>query len=71
MRESSTAPALVRKDTRQMFQWRIRNLPYPKEVYSVTAEDGHLVIRTTVKKYFKKLTIPELDLLKLPLEQSR
>lgn len=42
----------MRKDTVSSFQWRIRNLPYPKEVYSVSMEKDQrcCVIRTTNKK---------------------
>jgi len=40
-------------------QWRVRNLPYPKEVYeiSVDQEKNQVVIRTTNKKYFKVKTL--------------
>lgn len=43
-------------------EWRIRNLPYPIETYSVTAsgDDCTITVRTTNKKYFKKIHIPEL-----------
>lgn len=43
-------------------EWRIRNLPYPLETYSVTADKDNksLIVRTTNKKYYKKLNIPEL-----------
>lgn len=42
----------MRKDTLSSFQWRIRNLPYPEEVYSVSVEKEQrcCVIRTTNKK---------------------
>ncbi|NWS09596.1 DPCD protein, partial [Motacilla alba] len=50
--ESSSNPIFMRKDTLSSFQWRIRNLPYPKEVYSVSVEEEQrcCVIRTTNKK---------------------
>ena len=32
---SSQNPIFLRKDTESRFEWRIRNLPYPKETYSV------------------------------------
>ncbi|CAJ0964326.1 unnamed protein product [Ranitomeya imitator] len=43
----------MRKDTKSSFQWRIRNLPYPKEVYSVTVDrkERCCIVRTTNKKY--------------------
>lgn len=42
-------------------------------MYSVTvdAEDGCLVIRTTNKKYFKRLPVPELERANLKPEQER
>ena len=42
----------MRKDTKNSFQWRIRNLPYPKDVYSVTADCDNrvIIIRTSNKK---------------------
>lgn len=85
MKESSAMPVLLRKDTREAIQFRIRNLDYPSDVFSVTVEQGGnscadeqqqqqqpmaIVVRTSNKKYFKKLQIPELARAKLPLEQS-
>ena len=45
-------PLLSRKDTKAAFQWRIRNLPYPADVYSVTCDQAarSVVVRTTNKK---------------------
>ena len=45
-------PALSRKDTRDTFQWRVRNLPYPPETYSVTLDPKprQILIRTANKK---------------------
>lgn len=47
-------------------------MPYPIETYSVSAnnEERCIIIRTTNKKYFKRLQVPELDRLNLPLEQA-
>ncbi|XP_068255316.1 protein DPCD isoform X1 [Nyctibius grandis] len=65
-------PVFTRKDTLSSFQWRIRNLPYPKEVYSVSVEKEQrcCVIRTTNKKYYKKFSIPDLDRYQLPLDAA-
>uniref|UniRef100_A0A8B9BT98 Protein DPCD n=1 Tax=Anser brachyrhynchus TaxID=132585 RepID=A0A8B9BT98_9AVES len=51
IKESSSNPVFMRKDTLTSFQWRIRNLPYPKEVYSVSVEKEQrcCVVRTTNK----------------------
>ena len=45
-------PICIRADTRQSFEWRIRNLPYSIETYDVTVDrDGRaIVVRTTNKK---------------------
>nr|XP_056705491.1 protein DPCD [Euleptes europaea] len=70
IKESSTNPVFMRKDTKNSFQWRIRNLPYPKDVYSVSVEKDQrcCVIHTTNKKYYKKFSIPDLDRFQLPLD---
>ncbi|KAJ8025394.1 Protein DPCD [Holothuria leucospilota] len=72
LRESSSNPIFVRKDTKECFQWRIRNLPYPVSTYSVTADNDArcCIVRTTNKKYYKRFSIPDLDRAQLPLEQS-
>lgn len=65
-------PFVSRRITRTNLEWRIRNLPYPIETYSVTADQDSrcLVVRTSNKKYFKKLTIPDLERLNLLPEQE-
>ncbi|KAM5244523.1 protein DPCD isoform 3-T3 [Hipposideros larvatus] len=65
-------PIFMRKDTKMSFQWRIRNLPYPQDVYSVCADQKErcVVVRTTNKKYYKKFSIPDLDRYQLPLDDS-
>uniref|UniRef100_A0A8C5SZ82 Protein DPCD n=1 Tax=Laticauda laticaudata TaxID=8630 RepID=A0A8C5SZ82_LATLA len=72
IKESNTNPVFMRKDTKSSFQWRIRNLPYPKDVYSVSIEkDQHCcVVHTTNKKYYKEFTIPDLDRFQLPLDST-
>lgn len=42
-----------RNDTATMFQWRIRNLPYPVNNYSVTVDDDSagITVKTVNKKY--------------------
>ncbi|XP_031552858.1 protein DPCD-like [Actinia tenebrosa] len=70
--ESVTNPIATRKDTTKAFQWRIRNLPYPLDVYNITIneEKTAVVVRTTNKKYYKKFSIPDMERAKLPLEQK-
>lgn len=53
-------------------EWRIRNLSYPKDVFSVTAEDdGTITVRTSNKKYFKKIKVPDLERIGLKPESDR
>ncbi|XP_078079158.1 protein DPCD isoform X2 [Mustelus asterias] len=72
IQESSSNPIFTRKDTKTSFQWRIRNLPYPKKVYSVSIEPDQrcCIVRTSNKKYYKKFNIPDMDRCRLPLDSS-
>ncbi|XP_060082437.1 protein DPCD-like [Ylistrum balloti] len=72
MMESSSNPIFVRKDTKEAFQWRIRNIPYPLQVYSVTVDDDKhkLVIRTSNKKYYKKFGISDMERIGMLLSQD-
>ena len=60
-------PIFSRIDTFKAFQWRIRNLPYSIDVYSVTVdtEKRELILRTTNKKYvqFSKIMSINADVL--------
>ena len=65
-------PIITRRITKASLEWRIRNLPYPESVYSITAEhDGTMTVRTSNKKYFKKIKIPDLERIGLKPEQER
>ncbi|KAK7198184.1 DPCD protein family [Novymonas esmeraldas] len=74
--ESSGSPVVVRQDTKDSYVVRIRNLPYPKDVFSVAVERqdgdvvGKIVVRTSNKKYFKRLDIPDLERARIPLESA-
>ncbi|XP_041065810.1 protein DPCD isoform X1 [Carcharodon carcharias] len=72
IQESSSNPIFTRKDTKTSFQWRIRNLPYPKNVYSATIDPDQrcCIVRTSNKKYYKKFNIPDMDRCSLPLDSS-
>jgi len=63
----------LRKDTNDAYQFRIRNLPYPAEVYSVEvdAEKQELVVRTSNKKYYKRFEIPDIKRKGLKLEPGK
>eukprot|EP00759_Apiculatamorpha_spiralis_P044637 PhF_6_TR41586/c0_g1_i1/m.63016/K20800/DPCD; protein DPCD len=72
LREASTEPVLSRKDSADYFEWRVRNLPYPKETYdvSVDLEKQQIVVRTTNKKYFKRIDVPDLKRQGTPMVAS-
>ena len=72
LRASSSNPVLVRKDRPHAFEWRVRNLPYPKATYivSIDTEQNQIVVRTSNKKYFKRIDVEELDRLRVPLEEG-
>ncbi|XP_040002819.1 protein DPCD [Xiphias gladius] len=72
IKENFSNPVFMRKDTKSSFQWRIRNLPYPKDVFSVFVEPSErcIVIKTSNKKYYKKFSIPDLDRSQVPFDCS-
>lgn len=60
---SNTEPILSKRITKKNIEWRIRNLPYPIDVYEVKADVDKraIVVRTTNKKYYKVIAVPDLD----------
>lgn len=72
LRVNSSNPLLVRKDRPHCFEWRVRNLPYPKPTYQLTVdtEQNQIVVRTANKKYFKRIDVEELDRMRIPLEEG-
>lgn len=65
-------PIFIRKDTNKEFQWRIRNLNYPKENFMVELDKAKddILIKTVNKKYYKRYDIPDLKRLKIPLDEN-
>ena len=63
---------MSRCDTARDFVWRVRNVPWPAETYevSVDAAAREVVLRTSNRKFFKRLRLPELDAAKPPLPLS-
>ncbi|XP_070778366.1 protein DPCD isoform X2 [Enoplosus armatus] len=51
IKENCSNPVFTRKDTKSSFQWRIRNLPYSKDVFSVSVEPSErcIIIKTSNK----------------------
>ncbi|CAH0548536.1 unnamed protein product [Brassicogethes aeneus] len=72
IKESSTQPFLSKRLTRINIEWRVRNLPYSFDVYSISIDndDKCIIVRTTNKKYFKKITVVDMVRLKLPLSKE-
>ncbi|ENN73989.1 hypothetical protein HUJ04_000447 [Dendroctonus ponderosae] len=72
IRENSTQPFITRRITKINLEWRIRNMPYPIDVYSVTIDKGSysLIVRTTNKKYYKEINVPDLERLGIEMNQE-
>lgn len=73
VKESISEPVLTKRVTRLNMEWRIRNLPYPIEVYSVSPADQPkpaIIVRTTNKKFYKRIEVPELERCQLNVEQQ-
>uniref|UniRef100_H2YAG7 Protein DPCD n=1 Tax=Ciona savignyi TaxID=51511 RepID=H2YAG7_CIOSA len=68
--ESHENPICFRCDTKKLFQWRIRNLPFPTSTYELSIRDQSIVVRTSNKKYFKILQIPDMERYGLSLNES-
>ncbi|KAL0269949.1 UNVERIFIED_CONTAM: hypothetical protein PYX00_007522 [Menopon gallinae] len=71
--ECSTAPFVTKRITKTSLEWRIRNLPYPVDMYKVeaTPEENCITIRTQNKKFFKKIMLPDLQRLGLkPVQEN-
>eukprot|EP00388_Colpodella_angusta_P046927 GDKK01071100.1.p1 GENE.GDKK01071100.1~~GDKK01071100.1.p1 ORF type:complete len:184 (-),score=44.83 GDKK01071100.1:27-578(-) len=70
---SSANPIFMRIDSSDSFQWRVRNIPYPSETYNIVIDhdDQKIVIKTTNKKYYKRIDVPDLKRVGLVLEDSR
>uniref|UniRef100_A0A224XYJ7 Protein DPCD n=1 Tax=Panstrongylus lignarius TaxID=156445 RepID=A0A224XYJ7_9HEMI len=72
IKENANSPYIVKRITKTNIEWRIRNLSYPVETYSVTADANArcIIVSTTNKKYYKKVYIEELDRVNLCPEQK-
>lgn len=65
-------PVVIHRVTRNKLEWRIRNIPYPIEYYNITVDPSEkcIVVRTTNKKFFKKLPMLDFQRLNLTPTQS-
>ncbi|ETV91756.1 hypothetical protein H310_13815 [Aphanomyces invadans] len=69
---SGTNPIFLCRESTATWEWRVRNLPYPKDTYVITIDQAtqEIIIRTTNKKYFKRFRVPAMVRASLPLQQS-
>ena len=69
---SDKNPQFMRKDTANRFEWRIRTLPYPKDTYIIEVDHDkqQLVLKTTNKKYYKRIDIPDLKRVQLQIQDE-
>lgn len=59
--------------TKLCLEWRIRNLPYSKDIFTVHVNDkkNKIIVKTSNKKYYKEIDAPDLERINLKLEQDR
>ncbi|OQS01758.1 hypothetical protein ACHHYP_00266 [Achlya hypogyna] len=59
---SCTTPVFLCRESPTCWEWRVRNLPYPKDTYAISVDDDSqtITIRTSNKKYFKRFQVPAL-----------
>ncbi|XP_057336087.1 protein DPCD [Microplitis mediator] len=73
IQENQNNPFVTRKMTKLCLEWRIRNLPYSKDTYTVHVNDkkNKIIVKTSNKKYYKEIDVPDLERINLKLEQDR
>ena len=65
-------PIFIRKDTKENFEYRIRNLKGDADNFlvDIDKDKDEIVIRTKNKKYYKRFNIPDLKRLNLNLNEN-
>lgn len=73
VKPSMSNPIFLRMDTTDKFQWRIRNLPYPKDVYSIVVDHDkqQIIVKTSNKKYYKRIDLDDLRRHGLRMEEDK
>uniref|UniRef100_A0A6B2FZT2 Protein DPCD n=1 Tax=Myxobolus squamalis TaxID=59785 RepID=A0A6B2FZT2_MYXSQ len=61
---------LYRVDSKDHFMWKLKNIPFPVEVFRIEVENDQIVIRTTNNKYLKKFRIPDMDRFNYKIKQD-
>lgn len=69
---SAVNPSFHTRDRLDAFEWRVRNVPYPKDVYSLSVDEKsqEIILRTSNKKYYKRFNIPAMKRVGLNLEEK-
>ena len=72
LQANSANPYFIRKDTTERFEWRVRNLPYPKDNYiiEVDHQKQQIVLKTVNKKYYKRIDVPDLRRAGLEIDEA-
>mmetsp|Transcript_23661 Transcript_23661/g.37224 ORF Transcript_23661/g.37224 Transcript_23661/m.37224 type:complete len:193 (-) Transcript_23661:246-824(-) len=70
---SASNPVFLQQDSPTHFQWRIRNIPYDKSVYRLSIDNKRhqIVLRTTNRKYFKRIDVASIKALGLTLSDDK
>jgi hypothetical protein len=60
--QCSDNPTFSQEDTTEYFQWIVTNLPYPASTYDIKVDSvrQQIVIRTSNKKYYKRIDVPDM-----------
>lgn len=63
IRASDVEPIVSKRVTKRNIEWRIRNLPYPLNVYVLEVDESKktIIVKTTNRKYYKVLRVQELE----------
>eukprot|EP00768_Dysnectes_brevis_P002298 gnl/Dysnectes_brevis/1755_a2002_2372.p1 GENE.gnl/Dysnectes_brevis/1755_a2002_2372~~gnl/Dysnectes_brevis/1755_a2002_2372.p1 ORF type:complete len:199 (+),score=17.39 gnl/Dysnectes_brevis/1755_a2002_2372:89-685(+) len=64
---SSSTPTVMRHELDEFYTFRISNMPWPEDNYHVSVDNDQIVVRTKNKKFFKRLSIPDLQRVKIPM----
>lgn len=56
--ESAAEPVVIAEETARYWQWRIRNLPYARDVYRIDVDKRAVVVGTRNRKYYKRIDVP-------------
>jgi hypothetical protein len=69
---SPLQPQFIRLDSPTHIIFKVRNLPYPLDTYSVGVDEEaeEIVIRTSNRKYFKRTQLSDCKELRIPLDHT-